>query len=249
MIKLNRHGQVAVMSIDKPPANTIDLPFLRESQRVLDELGDEKNIGALVITGAGRCFCAGADLKTVPFYDSGQQRETVKAMNSIITHLYDLQVPLVAAVNGHAIAAGFVLILACDYRIGPETGCKMGMTEIRAGIPFPSATMEIVKAELRPDVARRLVLTGNNISSQEALRQGILDELQPADRVLARAIEVAGDLCNIPQQAYARIKRQLREATLDRIGEIVRSGSDPLLKGWLGHESDAAADRLLKETK
>lgn len=249
MIKLDRHGQVAVMSIDKPPANTIDLPLLRESQRVLDELGGSKDIGALVITGMGKCFCAGADLKTVPFYDSGQQREVVKAMNGIITHLYGLPVPLVAAVNGHAIAAGFVLVLACDYRIGSETGCTMGMTEIRAGIPFPSATMEIVKAELRPDVARRLILTGNNITSEEALRQGILDELQPAGLLPARAFEVASDLCSIPQQAFAQIKRQLREATLKRIEEMVRSGSDPLLAGWLGDESNAAADRLLRDAK
>ncbi len=247
-IKLSCHERVAVMAIDNPPANTVDLDLLREAQAILKELDGRNDMGALVITGAGKCFCAGADLKTVPFYSTDQQRETVKAMNSIIAHLYDFPLPLVAAVNGHAIAAGFVLILACDYRIASETGCKVGMTEIRAGVPFPSATMEIVKVELQPDVARRLVLTGNNISSAEALKHGVFDELQPADNVLARAIEVAKDFCTIPQEAYSRIKKQLRGAALERIKDIVRSGGDPLLDKWLGHEAKTASERLLGET-
>lgn len=248
MIKLKYYERVAVMTIDKPPANTVDLDLLREAQAILEGLNGRKNMGALVITGAGKCFCAGADLKAVPFYTPDQQRETVRAMNSIIAHLYDFPLPLVAAVNGHAIAAGFVLILACDYRIGSETGCKVGMTEIRAGIPFPSATMEIVKAELRPDVARRLLLTGNNVSSAEAFRQGIFDELQPADHVLPRAVEIAEDFCTIPQNSYARIKKQLREDALERIRAVVRSGADPLLDAWLGHEAKTASERLLGET-
>src|SRR5262249_61428695 len=94
---------------------------------------------ALVITGAGACFCAGLDLKRVPLYGPEEQRAMVTAINQMVTALYACPLPVVAAVNGHAIAGGLILTLACDYRIRTTATCQLGITEARAGIPFPAA--------------------------------------------------------------------------------------------------------------
>lgn len=242
-VKIDYRDQVAILRMDKPPANTIDLDFLKDAECALADLQQQTNLKAAVITGAGKCFSAGADLKTVPFYTPLQQSETVAVMNRIILHLYSLPYPLIAAVNGHAIAAGFMIVLACDYRIGADSGCKFGLTEVRAGIPFPAASMEILKAELPAHVVRRLVLTGRNISPTEALTYGILDELLPAEQVLPRALEVADDLGAAPPRAYSTIKRQMRADTVERIERM--NESDPLLAAWLGEETGAASDNLI----
>jgi enoyl-CoA hydratase len=244
-IKIDYRDHIAILRMDKPPANTIDLALLKDAEDALSDLQLQANIKAVVITGTGKCFCAGADLKTVPQYSQAQQREVVAAMNRIITHLYTRPYPLIAAVNGHAIAAGLVLVLACDYRIGADTGCKFGLTEIRAGIPFPAATMEILKAELPAHVTRRLALTGRNISPTEALTYGIFDELQPAEQVLLRALEVANDLSISSAHAYATIKMQLRADTIKRIEHIM--DADPLLASWLTEETKTASTHLLSD--
>ncbi len=244
-INIDYRDRIAILQMDKPPANAIDLAFLKDAEDVLADLHRRTDLRAVVITGTGKCFCAGVDLKTVPFYSQSQQREAVAAMNQITAHLYSRPYPLIAAVNGHAVAAGFMIVLACDYRIGADSECKFGFTEVRAGIPFPAATMEILKAELPAHVARRLTLTGKTISPAEALTCGIFDELRPEPDVLPRALEVAVELSASPAHAYAAIKKQLRAETFQRIDGII--GSDPLLASWLVEETKTASGRLLAD--
>jgi enoyl-CoA hydratase len=138
-----------------------------------------------------------------------------------------------------------VLALACDYRVGTTAPCRLGLTEGRAGIPFPAVAMAVVRAELPPAAARRLTLVARNYDTAAALADGVLDELQPPDLVLARAEAVASDLGGIPRLAYARIKQQLRADTLAFNARVVASGTDPLADAWLTPETGAASAALL----
>jgi enoyl-CoA hydratase len=124
-----------------------------------------------VVTGAGKCFSAGLDLKVAPYYSPGEQRQMVEELNDIVLTLYGFPMPTVAAVSGHAIAGGFILALSCDYRIGTTAACKIGITESRAGIPFPVSTMEVLMSELSPPVARKMTLVGLNSGPEEAFRK------------------------------------------------------------------------------
>src|SRR5262249_52966108 len=153
-------------------------------------------------------FCAGLDLMRVPLYGPAEQRAMVTAINQMITALYACPLPVVAAVNGHAIAGGLILTLACDYRIGTTAACQLGITEARAGIPFPAAAMAVLQAELTPAAARVLTLRARSVDPTAALAAGILDELQPPERMLPAALAVAHELAGIPRDAYARIKHQ-----------------------------------------
>lgn len=240
---------IALLTLDRPPVNAADLGFVRSIQQCLDELEACREARAVVLTGAGKCFSAGVDLKAVPRYGPGEQRAMVDGINRALSRLYSLPIPSVAAINGHAIAGGLVIALACDYRIGAREGCEIGLTEARAGIPFPAVAMTIVRAELAPQVARRLVLVARNVSAEEALAMGILDELRPADGVLERACELASDLAGIPADAYARIKHQFRRAAIDELQTILESGSDPMLDVWLGAETGTASADLLSERR
>jgi enoyl-CoA hydratase len=248
-IQIETTDKVAVLRVDRPPSNAIDLQLANEFESALDRVEKTDEIGALVITGVGSCFSAGLDLKVVPNYDRDQQQAMVVQVNRLFGRLYGLGLPTIAAVNGHAIAGGLILTLACDYRIAAEGDYKLGLAEIRVGVPFPVAAMAIVQSELSNSVARMMVLTGRNSGPAEALSRGVLDEVQPADRLLSRAIEVAQEMAGLPRSMYVRIKRQLRSKALAQIDDAINNRNEPMLDSWLDDETrTASAEALKRET-
>jgi len=245
-IQIERVGQIAVLRIDRPPTNAIDLDLANEFASALEGIGATDGIGALIVTGGGSCFSAGLDLKVVPTYDRTQQQAMVMQVNRLFGGLYGLPLPTIAAVNGHAIAGGVILTLACDYRIGAEGDYKVGLAEARVGVPFPVAAMAIVQSELSHPVARTMVLTARNSSPRDAVSMGVLDELQPPESLLRRAIEVAQEMAALPHSVYGRIKRELRGAALARIEDAISNKNEPMLESWLSAETREASAEALK---
>ena len=245
-IQIERVGQIAVLRIDRPPANAIDLDLANEFANALEGVQTTDGIDALILTGVGSCFSAGLDLKVLPTYDRAQQQAMVMQVNRLFGGLYGLPLPTIAAVNGHSIAGGVILTLACDYRIGAEGDYKLGLAEARVGVPFPVAAMAIVQSELSHPVARTMVLTARNSSPRDALSMGVLDELQPPELLLPRAIEVAQEMAALPHSVYGRIKRELRGAALARIEDAISNRKEPMLDSWLNAETRAASVEALK---
>ena len=246
MIELDVGDGIATLRINRPPVNAIDLPTIEQMGVAMADIEARRDLKALLVTGAGRCFSAGLDLKLVPTYGRDEQRRTIQGINNLVGRLYGLPLPTVAAVNGHAIAGGLVLALACDYRVGTKAPCQIGLTEARAGVPFPRVAMAVVQAELSPPAARRLTLVARNSAPEAALAEGILDELQPEDRVLTRAQELAAELGAISRVAYTRTKHQLRGTILAALADSISGGTDPLLDDWLNPETPGAAAALLR---
>jgi enoyl-CoA hydratase len=248
-IHIDQVGQIAVLRIDRPPANAIDLELADEFATALEGVENNDSIAALVVTGAGSCFSAGLDLKAVPTYDRAQQQAMVMQVNRLFGGLYRLPLPTIAAVNGHAIAGGVILLLACDYRIGAEGDYKIGLAEARVGVPFPVAAMAIVQSELSNSVGRKMVLTARNWNPQKALSMGVVDELQPPEQLLPRSIEMAQEMATLPRTVYGRIKRDLKRTALERIDDAIRNRNEPMLESWLNAETRAASAEALKREK
>ncbi|HXU35029.1 MAG TPA: enoyl-CoA hydratase/isomerase family protein [Blastocatellia bacterium] len=246
-IQIEITDNIAVLTIDRPSANAIDLDTAREFADALSSLVERNDIGALIVTGAGKCLSAGLDLKVIPTYDRNQQQAMVMEVNRLFGRLYDLPFPTIAAVNGHAIAGGVILTLACDYRIGAEGDYKLGLAEMRVGVPFPVAALAIVQSELSHRAARLMVLTARNLNPREALSFGVLDELQPPERLLDRAMEVAREMAALPRATYARIKRDLRAHARSRVEDAIENRNEPMLESWLGAETIEAASEALKK--
>ena len=245
-IQIEKHGALAILRVDRAPANAIDLALANEFENALASIEDGGDVGALVLTGAGSCFSAGLDLKVVPTYDSSEQQAMVMQVNRLFGRLYGLPLPTIAAVNGHAIAGGLILTLACDYRVAAEGDYKLGLAEMRVGVPYPVAAMAIVQSELTKPVARRMVLTARNSNPREALASDILDELTAVDNLLSRSLEVAEELATLPRSIYGRVKRQLRAAALSRIEDAVANGEEPMLETWLNVETRIASEEALR---
>src|SRR3954469_138390 len=180
-IHIERSGDVAVVRIDRPPANALDLDLLAEGHAVRERLVSEEP-GAVVITGRERFFSAGMDLKAVPELSPAEQRQTVDGINRLFSGWYAFPRPVVAAITGHAIAGGLILALCADHRVCASEG-KLGLTELRAGIPYPAAAIAVVRAELSASTARRLALGAELFTPEEALELGVVDELCAAEQV------------------------------------------------------------------
>jgi enoyl-CoA hydratase len=245
---LEQRDAVAILSLDRPPANAVCLELAQELSAALDSRVVQA-AGALVLTGAGRFFSGGLDLKAVPGYSREQQREFLDLLNRLLGRLYALRKPVVGAINGHAVAGGLILALASDYRVGSTGEVQLGLTEARVGIPFPAVPMIILRAECAPQDVRYSALRAHTFGPEEARRRGVLDELVAPHAVLDRAIEVAREMAGMPADSYARIKQQVRASALAEIEEVVSRGSDPMLSQWLSPQAREASAAVLASSR
>ena len=245
-VTIEAHESIAVVRMDRPPANALDLELGAELIAVPGELARSEP-DAVVITGRDGFFSAGLDLNLVPTLDPATQLEMVMGVNRLVAAWYGFPRPVVAAVNGHAIAGGLVIALCADYRVGSQQG-KLGLTEVRVGVPYPANALAVVTAELSPPVARMLVLRAHLIDPRDALALGVVDELTARDAVIGRALEMAAELGDMPTDSYATVKEQLRGPTLAAMRRVVESGTDPLAGVWLSAETGSASAAALGRT-
>ena len=241
-LHVERDGDVAILHVDRPPVNAMDTSLLAEGAAMLEELRADAP-PAVVIAGREGCFSAGVDLKLAPTLDADGQREMVEGINRLFGGWYAFERPLVTAVTGHAIAGGFILALCGDVRVAATLG-KHGLTEVRAGVPYPAAAIAVVRAELGPAAARELVLGGELIDPARALELGAFDEVVAPVSVIPRAVERARQLAKIPSDAYGTVKRQLRGPAIEEMAPALR-GEDPLAGGWTSGETADAVESLL----
>jgi enoyl-CoA hydratase len=239
-IKLNEQSGIATVFLEQLPANAMDISFLEKIDDKLKEVSQRPGVRAMVLTGQGTVFSAGLDLKKVPRYNRADQNRMLELLNQVFHRLYALPIPTVAAINGHAIAGGLILALACDRRIAVNEGALFGLTEVRVSVPYPVAAMVIAGSELSPAAARELVLAGRNHDPARALMLGIVDELRPAGLLLERSQAVAQELAAAPTEGYRKIKRQLRHDALSQIA-LALAGDEPLQNNWLLAETAESA--------
>jgi len=206
---------VRVLTVSSGRVNALDVELLDELTGAVRELG-RSGAGALVVTGAGRAFSAGVDLNRVVEGGAGYTDKLVPALSEAFDALFCYPGPTVAAVNGAAIAGGCVLACACDRRlITPDA--QIGASEVRVGVPFPVAALEVMRYACG-DHAEDVLLGGRTYRGAEAVARGLVHRVV-ADDLVEAAVAEAADLGDIPADAYGHTKAQLRAPTVARILE------------------------------
>lgn len=226
-ITIEDHGGTAVLTMDRPPLNALDIEALESLIAALARLAATPPRAGAVITGRGRAFTAGVDIRAVARANDAERVALVLAINRLAGSVYLLEFPVVAAFNGHAIGAGIVMGLACDRRIAAMGDAKFGLAEVTAGIPYPAVPLAIVREGLAEPHRSRLVLGGESVDVRAALATGMVDEIVEPAQLLPRAIEAASTLATAA--AFSAVKRQLRASVARAIRAVLDSGSDPLL--------------------
>jgi enoyl-CoA hydratase len=226
MVTVETHGEVRIVRLDNGPVNVLDLELVRELTATLDDLTDA---GAIVLTGAGRAFSAGVDLRRLLDGGADYVAEFLPALAAAFRAVFDHPRPVVAAVNGHAIAGGCVIAAACDRRL--MSAGTIGVTELLVGVPFPISALEAMRYLVGPATAS-LVLTGRTFTPPEALAVGLVDEVVAPDVLLDAAVSSASSLARIPAATYALTKAQLRGETSRRIADGDAAFTTTLVDMW-----------------
>ena len=243
-VTIEERGDIALVRIDRPPANAMDPEFLADVVAATEDLA-ASSPGAVILTGRPGYFSAGADLKVVPTLDPAGQRAMVDGINGMCMSWYAFPRPVVCAVNGHAIAGGLVLALCGDYRVAAAEG-RYGLTELRAGVPYPTMAIAVVAGELTAPAARRLVLRADLVDAADLRDLGAFDEVVPPDDVLDRSLAVATDLASLPSSAYAATKARLRADVL-ALGARLQAGEvDPVGDAWTDVDTGTRAAAILR---
>jgi enoyl-CoA hydratase len=235
-----RIDDVHVVTMTSNKVNAMNDEFFTDLQAAIVELQSAETL-PVVLTGAERCFCAGLDLRELYEYDRTTLAAFVERLNETVLAWFTLPRPIVAAVNGHAIAGGCVLALACDVRVAVDRDARIGLNEVQVGIPFPAVPLAVSRHALSPAHAREVLLFGGLYAPAEALRRGLVDEVVPAAELMTRACELARSIALDSLEAYAAAKTHVLAPTLAGFAETRAHVDREFLDVWF---SDAGRRRL-----
>ena len=203
-----RRDQVVVLTLNRPEAmNSFNFAMLRGLRDKVEAIQYDPEVRVVIITGAGKGFCAGADLKERATLSEPQVREFIHTIRNLFSFIESLRVPVIAAVNGVALGGGTELALACDLRIASSTA-SLGLTETRlAIIPGAGGTQRLPRLVGRGK-AKELIFTGRRVDATEALQIGLVNQVSKPEALLDDALGMAGMICEtgpiaIQQAKYA----------------------------------------------
>ena len=191
-IKIKIEDRVALVTIDRPPVNALNSQTMSELAAAFTELGQNSEVKVLVLTGGGSyAFVAGADIKEIDQLKSPEEAEAIaKKGQAVLDQIEQLEKPVIAAINSVCLGGGNELAMACHLRIASDRA-RFGQPEINLGIiPGFGGTRRLARL-VGPSKARELILTGDVISAQEALRIGLVDRLVPDGELLRQAVGLA----------------------------------------------------------
>jgi enoyl-CoA hydratase len=232
VIEIEYHDRTALVRLNHGKVNALDLELLRAISGTFQDLEAD----AVVLTGTGRAFSAGVDLKRIADGGTAYVAEFLPALSEALLAVFGHPKPVVAAVNGHAIAGGCVLAAACDVRL-MSTG-TIGLTELRVGLPFPVAALEIVTNAIGP-AAHALALTGQPVDVDTALSIGLVHEQVPAESLVEAALRQAAALGALKSEVYAFTKQQLNRSARERINAWAPTNDAEVLRLWSSSEAQA----------
>jgi enoyl-CoA hydratase/carnithine racemase len=210
-------GGIRILTLDNPPANAFSPALLKELQAACDAAERDPQVRAVIVTGAGKFFSGGLDLKEVASASQPGVFGSTFGRNDGVFALWTLPKPTLAMVNGHAIAGGGIVCLACDVRIAARGNLKIGLNESAIGLSFPIGAYEIAALALNNQQARRVLLEAELHDPDTARTLGMIDAVvEPADLEHV-CIERARLLASYSTVAYAHTKRSLQHDAVQRV--------------------------------
>ncbi len=228
--------------LEGPGKNALSSPLMAKA------LGEVRAAGSrpIVLTGAGDAFSAGLNLKELATLDLEGMTRFLGLLRELVVALYLHPAPTVALINGHAIAGGCILGLACDLRVvRAEPSIRVGLNETALGLEFPPAILRLVRARVSPHAIDRVVLEAGLHPPEEAARLGLVDEVStdPEGTVAARLSTLAGH----PRPTYASAKQALRRGLLDESEAELKRYREELLPLWASDEVKMRIASALKK--
>ena len=226
LVLSHREGAVLTLTLNRPDkSNSLHPDMVKQLSAALKGAEADTTLSVLVMTGAGSSFCAGLDLELLVSWTTEQKLAYLDTVTRIFRRVWSLPQPVIAAVNGPAVAGGFDLAAFCDIRLAAKEAI-FGQAEINIGL---TQIIHPLYKSIGLARAKELAMTGQNISADEAFRIGLVNHVYPGEELMQRAIELAAVLASKPRGALFATKRLTRElidldtnTALDEIGKTFR---------------------------
>jgi enoyl-CoA hydratase len=241
---------IALLRMTAGKANAIGPAWLERMHVLLDGLQSAPP-RALVLTGEGRAFSAGLDLPALIGSTRSGLAAFIRDFSEVMLRVFTLPWPVVAAVNGHAIAGGCVLALQADHRLMAEGETRIGLNEVQLGIGLPAVVVETLRCQLPASAIGPIAIDGTLFLPEEAVRAGLVHEVVRPDRLLERARERATELGALPAPAFRQIKRGLRGPAVEAIRRAEATDAEAWVETFFSAPAQervrATVDRLLRK--
>jgi enoyl-CoA hydratase len=238
LLSIERRGEVAVVTLCRPEKrNALSMELRLEIAEAFGSLSEDENVGCIVLTGAGPAFCSGMDTDQFGG-DLDNRRKLVETSTVAFEAIGDCRRPIVAAVNGPALAGGFALALLCDLRIA-SSAAVLGYPELPRGIPPSYAA---ARAVLPATVAQDLCLTGRVVKADEAQKLGIVREVV-RDDLMVRALDLAERIAGLPRKAILETKRRTLLERRHLWGFLFDDEQRVFRRALMGPDADAEPEK------
>jgi len=215
---------IAVVRLNRPAVmNSVDAALRKGLTEALYALDADPHVEALVLTGSGeRAFCGGQDLDESATIDTQTLAGWLNRQHAMYQAVRDVDKPIVAALNGTAVGAGFQMALMCDMRVA-HASVRMGQPEVKAGLASIVGSY-LMSLQIGHSLNQQLSLTGELITGQRAHELGLVNDLDAPEQVLARALERARAMAALPGAALRTTKQRFRERTQPGFEEACSAG-------------------------
>ncbi len=238
-IRRERQGPLAVLRLDKPRGNAIDEELVGELHQACADLEADDGVrGVLLASAHPKLFCPGLDLVSLVEYDRARLQRFMAAFGLMLSALYGLRKPVVAAVSGHAVAGGCILAMAADWRVLRRGGVSVGLNEVKVGVPLPLSVCALLRATVPPGALSRVTLLGRNFADEEALAAGLADELADKD-FDAACLSRLQEFAEKDPYSLAVTKTYLRADALRQMKAEDQAATAEWLDGWFSPGTQA----------
>jgi len=217
MIETQIKDGIAVLTMSHGKVNALDIEFCEALAARFKELAKSAEAKAVVLTGKGNVFSAGVNLIRLSAGGESYVRQFLPALHKFFDAVYFHPKPVVAAVNGHAIAGGCVLAACADRRIMARGQGRIGVTELLVGVPFPVLAFEAMRAAVPAQYLAEVIYSGATYETDAALQRGLIDDVAEPAELLEDAYAVAQELAALSPPAFAQSKMQIRQLAAERV--------------------------------
>src|SRR5438552_12791583 len=208
MLRTERRDAVLLCTLDRAEKrNALHPDLIQALASTLEQAGSDASLGVVVLTGAGNTFCSGLDLTHLASLGAEQKVAYLRSFFALFQQIYELPQPVIAAINGPAIAGGFDIAAACDLRLC-SPAATFAQTELLLGL---TQILYPIYKVIGLGRAKELALTAEAITAEEAYRIGLVNRVYPAEQLLEQAMKLASSLAAKPRQALLETKRLSRE--------------------------------------
>ena len=232
---------VGYITLNRPEAmNAMNAALLEELIGALRECENNQAVRVLVLKGNGRAFCAGGDVRWMMSTQTDPSwpaciHELGGQLNQVIMLIRDMPKPVIAAVHGSVVGAGFSLALACDMRLAAE-GTKFIQAYVNIGLTPDGGSTYFLTMLLGPAKALELIYTGRIVDAKEALELGLLNEVTPEDALVDKAAKLAGKMAQGPAMAYDQAKKLVYEANRQALTDQLVKEQESIVSTTLSHD-------------